>query len=327
MKNKGKYLKYGLHLAVVIGLVWAVVKYVNGQEVLQALQNFAYRYLPFMLALSIGYFLIKALRFLLLITPFSGDVNNWIIFKGYISGQAIVLLPGGMAARAGLMNQVGIPVAESSVPIAFHSGWDQVVFLLGGLIAALWFPAARLPVLIILGVLAVVIFLLLLPVTRHWFAGLAERIAHRFNFAEQWRRFLDAIPQVFTKKIMLGCFLITAVIFGIPLVLLWLTMQGLSLDVPLPTLFLAFIVPTMLGRVVPIPGGFGITEASMVGFLTATAQLNTEATATAVAIFRIVFIVVPVAIGAFVYFFFWKGEDEVEQKASGEDASFAAANR
>lgn len=202
MKNNSKYLKYGLHIAILVGVIWAVVKYVNGQEVLKALQNFNYVYLPFMIVLAIGYFLIKTIRFILLMSPFSEAVPRLVIGKGYISGQAATLLPGGIAARVGLMNQVGIPFAQSSVPVAVHSGWDQAIFLLGGLIAALWFPAARLPVLIILGLLALVGLLLLIPATRSRLAGLAERIAKRFDFEEQWQRFLDAVPMVFTKKIM-----------------------------------------------------------------------------------------------------------------------------
>jgi uncharacterized protein (TIRG00374 family) len=311
MKNKSKYLKYGLHIAILIGLTWAVMKYVNGQKVLNALQTFNYIFMPFMVILALSYLLIKAARFVILMNPFTEKLTNRIIYKGYISGQPATLLPGGIAARAGLMNQVGVPLEQTSVPIAVHSGWDQIVFLLGGLIAALWFPSARLPVLIILGVLIITGALLLIPTTRNWLAGMAERITKRFIIEKEWNRFLDAIPQVFTKKIIILCFFFTVVAFAMQIIILGLTMQGLKLDVPVPTLFLAFIVPTMLGRLVPIPGGIGVTEAGMVGFLTATAQLNTGITVAAVAIFRIVSIVIPAAIGALVYFFIWKGNDEV----------------
>lgn len=319
MENKAKYIKYGLHIAILIGLVWAFVKYVNGEEVVKALQNFNYIYLPFMIALSLGYFLLKGARFVILMSPFTKNLKNRLIYKGYVAGQPATLLPGGIAARAALMNQIGIPVSQSSVPIAVHSGWDQVVFLLGGLIAAFWFPAARTPVLIIFGVLAVIGLLLFIPTTRQWFAAVAERIAKRFDFEEQWQRFLDAIPAVFTKKIILACFGITVLAFAMQIIMLGLTLRGLELDVPIPTIFLAFIVPTMLGRLVPVPGGIGVTEASMVGFLNATAQINTDIAVAAVAIFRIVAIVLPAALGAVVYFLFWHGEDEVEQGGTAEE--------
>ena len=322
MENKSRYLKYGLHIVVFAGLVWAIVKYVNGEEVLQALQNFNYIYLPVMLVMVLGYFLLKAGRFVLLMSPFTENIRNIVIYKGYIAGQAATLIPGGVAARAGLMNQIGIPVSQSTVPVAAHSAWDQAVFLLGGLIAALWFPAARLPVLIILGVLVVVAALLLIPKTRNGIIGIGERIAERFDFEEQWHRFLNAIPQVFTKKLVFWSFILTVIAFALQIAILGLALRGLDLEVSIPTLFLAYIVPTMLGRMVPVPGGIGVTEVGMVGFLTSNAQLNTNTTVAAVAIFRIVVIVVPAVLGAIVYYLFWKGEDEVTA-AQAEDKSYA----
>lgn len=313
MKDKGKYLKYGLHIAAVVGLVWAVVKYVNGQEVLDALRTFQLIYIPIMIALALSSFLLKAWRFVLMISPFTEDISNWVIIKGYIAGQAIALLPGGMTARAGLMKQVGVPLEESGAPVLFQSGWDQAVLLSGGLIAALWFPGARLPIFIILGVLAVLAVLLIVPSTRNWLEGIAERIAARFNFEDKWNRFLKTLPKVFTKKIMAWCLVLTVSAFACQFGILWLATNGLDLEIPVPTLFLAFVVPTVLGRLVPVPGGFGVTEAGMVGFLTSTTQVNSNTTVAAVALFRIAAILVPAAVGAVVYFLVWRGEEEVDE--------------
>lgn len=310
MTQRSGYLKYSLHIVILGGLIWAIVEYVDGQAVLRALQAFDQNTLPIVLALAIIFMVVRGMRFLLLIHPFAKKVQNWVIFKGYLSGQAAVLLPGGIAARAGLMNQVGVPVAQSSVPVAFHSGWDQVLFLLGGMVAALWFPAARLPVLIVLGGVTAVSILLTISTTRSLLATAAKTIAAKLRFESQWQRFLDAVPQVLTSKIVVGSFVITAVTFALQLLILGLILNGLALNVPLPTLFLAFIVPTMLGRILPVPGGFGVTEAGMVGFLTSTAQLGVETAVAAVAIFRVLIIVLPAVIGALVYLFLWKGGDE-----------------
>lgn len=319
MKNKSIYLKYGLHLAIFIGLIWAIVKYVNGQEVLQTLRDFNLIYLPWMLLLALAYFLLKALRFVLLMSPFTDNVSNRIIFKGYIAGQPATLLPGGVAARAGLMKQAGIPLAQSSVPIAFDSLWDQAFFFLGGLLAAWWFPGARLPVFIITAVLILVAALLLLQPTRKKLAQLADRVARHFDQEEGWHRFLESIPRMFSRKILLGCITITAVAFTMQIITLYLTLRGLELSVPAPTLFLAFVLPTMLGRLVPVPGGIGVTEASMVGFLTQTSDLNTDTAVAAVAVFRVVTIVIPALVGAIVYYTMWHGEEEKEGAAAEMD--------
>jgi uncharacterized protein (TIRG00374 family) len=328
MKDKSKYLKYGLHIAVLVGFVWAIVKYVNGQEVIDALGEFNLLYIPIMIALALGSFFLKGFRFLAMMSPFTEDLDKKVIFKGYVAGQAVALLPGGVAARAGLMKQVGVPVAESSAPVAFQSTYDQFVLLLGGLIAALWFPVARVPIMIILGVLAVVASLLIMPQSRNWLNGIAEKIAGHFDREKDWEHFLEVLPKVFTKKIVAVSLLVSVVGFGFQFVILLLAMGGLGLDIPIPTLFLAFVLPTMLGRLVPVPGGFGVTEAGMVGFLTSTTDVNPNAAVAAVAIFRIAAILVPAAVGAIVYFLFWKGEKEdTKADVSNEDSVAAKVEK
>lgn len=318
MENKTKYLRYLLHFAILAGVVWAAVKYVNGQEVLEALQNFNYAYLPILLSLSLVYFLLKSWRFAVLMAPFAGNLPAIVVYKAYAAGQAAAMLPGGIAARAALLKQVGVPISQSSVPVAVHSGWDQAIFLVGALIAAFWVPQARIPVLIALGALAVIGVLLLIEQTRNWLKRQGERIAGRFDHKEQWNRFLDAVPQVFCRRIVLTSFLLTIASLAVFTLVLYLTLKGFSLSVSIPILLLSVILPTMVGRIVPIPGGLGVTEASMVGFLNGMGGLNTDTTVAAVAIFRIVTIVFPAAIGAVVYFLGWRGEDEKRKSSETE---------
>jgi uncharacterized protein (TIRG00374 family) len=199
---------------------------------------------------------------------------------------------------------------------------------LGGLIAALWFPVARVPIMIILGVLAVVASLLIMPQSRNWLNGIAEKIAGHFDREKDWEHFLEVLPKVFTKKIVAVSLLVSVVGFGFQFVILLLAMGGLGLDIPIPTLFLAFVLPTMLGRLVPVPGGFGVTEAGMVGFLTSTTDVNPNAAVAAVAIFRIAAILIPAAVGAIVYFLFWKGEKEdTKADVSNEDSVAAKVEK
>ena len=44
-----KYLRYGLHLAVLLGVGYAAAKYLDGDEVLNAFENFNYKLAPFIL--------------------------------------------------------------------------------------------------------------------------------------------------------------------------------------------------------------------------------------------------------------------------------------
>jgi uncharacterized protein (TIRG00374 family) len=323
--GKKKILEYGLHTAVFLGLVWAGFKYVNGEEVVLALRNFRYALMPLMLTLTVIYLLLKTWRFRLMVTPFAPHLRRATVYKAYVSGQAMTLLPGGIAGRAGLLKQVGVPVSHSSVPVAVQSMLDQAVFLAGALVVALWFETARGPVLVALAGVGAVALLVVIPYTRQRVAGFFDRVAARFNYQKGWRQFLAALPAIFTRPIMIRSLILTLVAFVVNIVILDLTLRGLNLTATYPMLFLAYILPTMLGRLLPVPGGIGPTEATMVGFLTAVAGLETNITVAAVAIFRIVAIVVPIIIGAIVYFVSWRGSNEPIAEASPQQLEVSRA--
>lgn len=308
--KKKNYLKYGLHLAILLGVGWAAVKYVNGDEVIAALQQFNYGLAPLMIALALGALLLKAVRFYFLLEPF-GDAIPWsTVIKAYVAGQGATVLPGGVAARAAMLKQIGVPIGEGSVPVLANSLADQIFFVVLGLVAALWYPQARTPGLIILAVLLVAALLYFVKPTRQWLATMAHKIAERFNFDEQWNDFQEALPQVLTRKVLLTSFITTALAFAAFIIILRLALQGVGLSISYPVALLAYIIPTMVGRMVPIPAGLGVTEATMVGFLTASAGSDTDAAVAGVAIFRIASIFIPILFGALVYFVFWRGEDE-----------------
>lgn len=309
--SKEDYLKYGLHIAILAGVLFAGFKYLNGEKVWQALNTFNYMLAPFILLLAVAYLLLKAWRFVLLMDPFDGDLPWLITGKAYVAGQAATLLPGGIAARAGLMKQVGIPVAESSVPVFFSSALDQLVFIVGSLAAALWFEAARMPAFILWGVITAVSLAFLIPTSRQWLANAADWAAGKLHGLDKWHTFLNAVPKVITWRIIPAALALTLIAFVGKILALDLALRGVGLNLDYPTLLLGFVLPTMLGRLVPVPGGVGVTEASMVGFLTATSQANANQVAAAVAIFRIGTIFFQALLGAVVYYTAWQGAKEV----------------
>lgn len=306
---KNKYLKYILHAAVLIGLIIAAVKYINGEEVLQALRSYNYAFAPALLALSVLYLAMKAWRFVRLMRPVS-DVPGSVMFRGYVAGTAATLMPGGVAARAGLMNQAGISVAKSGMPVALSSILDQVAFIGSALFAAIWFENVRLPVLILLGVLVVLGVIFLFPAPRRWLGNVAVAIARRFNVADQWKNFLQHGREVINTRTILVALAITVAGLLVQVVMLDFSLRGFGFNVPYATLFFAYIVPTMLGRLSALPAGVGVTEASMVGFLSSSAGVDPDTGLAATAIFRIGTVFFQALLGALVYFFAWRGEKE-----------------
>ncbi|HRV93553.1 MAG TPA: lysylphosphatidylglycerol synthase transmembrane domain-containing protein [Anaerolineae bacterium] len=309
------YLKYGLHVAILGGLIVAGFKYLSGEEILAALGSFDYRYTPLLLALSVAYVLVKGWRFIILTQPYT-DLPWGVIMRAYVAGQAATLLPGGVAARAGLLNQADVPVSKGSVPVAFSSGMDQVVLISGALIAALWFEQGRTPIFIIIGLIVLLAGLLIVPVTRQFMASTADWIAAKCGVEEKWHGFLKAVPEVFTWPIIGGGLALTALTVILHLTILYFVILGLGETMRLSALVLAYILPTVLGRLSGLPGGVGVTEASMVGFMTSTSDIGSNTAIAAVALFRIVTILFAALLGALVYFVGWRGEEEAAASSS-----------
>jgi uncharacterized protein (TIRG00374 family) len=306
---KRGWLKYALHGAVLLGIGFAALKYVSGAEVVTALKQFNWLYALPILALSTAYLLSKAWRFYLLLAPLT-PLDWSVTARAYIAGQTMTLLPGGIAARAGLLKQAGIPVGTSSAPIALSSLLDQAVFLSCTLLAALWFDQARKPLVFFIGALVVISVLLGIQAIRQWLLGVIEWLLGRMKLLEQWREFTVSIKDLLQPRLLLYGVLLTLLAFVLNVEALDLALNGVGADAHYATLFLAFVLPTMLGRISALPGGVGVTEAGMVSILSAAPDVAFAQAVAAVAIFRLGTVLFTALLGALVYFFGWRGSKE-----------------
>jgi uncharacterized protein (TIRG00374 family) len=310
-----KYLKYVLHAAVLIGLTAAGVKYINGDAFWRSVHHFEWSYAPVILLLTVTYMLVKGWRFVVQLRELT-NTRRRLILKAYLAGQACTLLPGGAAVRAGLLDQVGVPVADSAASIALASLSDQAVLILCSLVSALWFEAARPPALTILTVLVVLSVLLGVEATRTWLLGVVEFLLGKVRLLGLWRGFLDSLKEVSTFPMLLGAVGNAALAFGLMVIALHFAAQGVGAEIPYPTLLLAFTLPTMLGRISAMPGGVGVTEAGMIGILDSAPNVTLDQAAAAAIIFRVGTVLFAALVGGLVYFVAWRGSREVARSSA-----------
>ncbi len=309
-KRAAKYLKVGLTAAVIIGLVLAGMKYLQGDEILAALRAFHWRYMPLMVLCAMAALLLKSWRFQLLTQAVYPDLTWKVPWKVFLSGQPATMLPGGFTAQVGLMKQAGADVGRSSAPVVLSTLLDQTVLVGGSMLAALLFKPARMPVMIVLALMAVIALLLWWKPSRAHLLRWAKKGADRVKLAHSLENFVKVMPTLTTPSLMAATFGITLVSFLMKFSVLVLAAWGLGLNPTYWSLFLAFIVPSLLGRFTPLPAGIGVIDASMVGFLTAAARLDANTAAVLVALFRVVMIFLPVVAGSVVYFLLWRGSRE-----------------
>lgn len=305
MGNRNQWLKYSLHAAVILGVVWAGVKYIDGKELQKALDEFNWAYAPFVALLGLGSLFIKAWRFASMLKK-ANEVPHATAMKAYIAGQSATLLPGGIAARAGLLDQVGIKVGDSGPAIALSSITDQLGFIVLGITSALFYEPVRKPVLILLGVLAAISIILGIEAVRTWLGKVIKALLGRFNKAKEWEEFLESMKTTLSVRLMVVGVVNSLMAFTLLTFALWLCMKGIGAAVSPMSAMLAFSVPTMLGRIAAIPGGFGVTEVGMVGVLNQYPEVSLSEAAAAVLVFRLGTVVFTALFGGLVYLFAWR---------------------
>ena len=301
----------------------AAFRYLNSEEVLSALRTFDPLFGVLLLLVPALQLWLKSLRFDVFLRPFkdqtgegdrtaNGSPQSGTIMRAYAAGQPATLLPGGIAARIGLLRQAGVPLATGTTVVLFSSLADQAVFILGLFALAIWFPVARAAALITLGALVVVGLLLFVPQVRAFLGGLLLRLLKRFGWAEHAENFGAAVRKgLVDRRVLLLGLGLSVVAFASDVFLLDFSLRGVGAQLPLAQVYVAYLLPTMLGRLSALPaGGIGLTEAGITGYLVATSGLDASTAVVAAAMFRVSTVFLQALYGAVVYWFAWKGERE-----------------
>lgn len=307
--KKSSVFQLVLSLVVLLGVGYGAYRYLSGREIVDALQTFNYLYAAPVLALSTLYLVLKGWRFVVMLRPVC-DLPSGTAFRAYVSGEGATLLPGGVTARLGLFKQAGVPVSTTSAPLLLSSLLDQVVFIAGALVAAIWFPEARGVALTVIAGLGVLGLSLLFRPVRRRAARLLESASRKVHLHGKWQGFAGAWSALSSVRVLGLSLGLTALAFALKIVALDLCLRGMEWTVPYPTLFAAFMLPTLLGRLSPLPAGVGVTEAAMVGVLVAGSGITPAVAFAAVALFRVATVLFDALLGTLVFFFAWHGERE-----------------
>lgn len=305
-----KILKYVLHVVILVGLVIAGLRYLNSAEVIEAIYSFDPFYGFLVLLVPAVQLAIKSWRFEVFLRPF-GVRSQSTVMRAYAAGQPATLVPGGIAARIGLLRQAHVPVSTSAAAVLFSSLFDQAVFVLGLFVTAIWFPGARMAALITLGVVALVVLLMMVPQIRVQVGRPFIWLAKRVGLDEGVEKFGEAVRTDLSKRVVAWAMALSIAAFATDVLLLEFSLRGLALEVPLPEVFLAYLLPTMLGRLSALPaGGIGLAEAGIVGYLAGVSGVDPSVAVVAAAVFRVSTVFLQALYGAFIYWFAWHGEHE-----------------
>jgi uncharacterized protein (TIRG00374 family) len=328
VRGKGAFWRNLLSLVLVVGLILVAHKYLDIHLMVKAWRKFSWSSIGLLLAFPLTYLFVKGWRFILMLRAVQGEFAIAPILRGFIASQSATLLPGGFAARSALLAQADVPMERSLGPALGHSGLDQLVLLVCGLFLAFWYPSLRPAALGLSAALATVVAILSLEPSRKFVVAGLLKIAGKLKKREKMDGFLEACGYMADGKLLLKCMVLSLAANLCSYGILCTVVAALGMKVAWLPLGAAFVLPTLLGRVSPLPAGAGVTEAGMVTFMAHNAAMSVDEAAAATTLMRIFDVVVPAFYGGLVYFFGWKGEQEsaeVEEEAGERQTSAARA--
>lgn len=297
-------LSLGLGLLVVLALaVWGDVARVG-----EALGRFRWSYLPLILALTLGNYLLRFVKWHYYLGQIGARVPAGQSAAIFLSGLAMVMTPGklGELLKSYLLRQVaGVPMSRSA-PVVFAERLTDgiALLLLAGAGLALFRHGGPL-----LALLAGLSALLIAGVQHRRSAtallGLAEWLGHRVGLGEGWarglRHFYDSAYRLLTAKNVLLAVGIGFISWLGECVAFYFVLSGLGL--PPSWLLLvqaAFIlaVSTLVGSASFLPGGLGLADASVTGLVLLLTSVERDVAVAATLLIRCCTLWFGVAVGA-----------------------------
>ena len=304
MKWIRDHWRWALNGAVLVGLLIAGTKYLSGDQFWGAIGHFRWLYALPILGLMLAYLAIRGLRFGVALHHLSG-LDRLTAGVCSVAGEGAALMPGGVMTYLAMLKEVGVKVGRSGASVAWISLLDQGLFVSLSLIAALWVPFARGGSIAVLTILIFVGILLAVPMTRLWLVVALETVLMQLGLLVSWRNGLDAMRDLMTVRVLGAGVLLTLAAALTMAGALNLSVSGLGADITFAGALLAYTLSTMLGRLTPLPGGVGVTEAALVGVLHKVGGIGLEQAAAATAIFRVGTTLFGAVVGTAVYALWW----------------------
>ena len=304
MKWIRDHWRWALNGVVLGGLLIAGAKYLRGGQFWSAIAHFRPLYALPIFALTLLYVAIRGVRLGVPLHYLSG-LNRLTAGVASVAGEGAALMPGGVMTYVAMFKEVGVKVGRGGASVAWVSVWDQALFVSLSLVAALWLPAARRGAFTVATLLLAIGILLAIPLTRLWIAVAWETLLLKIGALVSWRDTLSALRELAEPRVMGAGLLLTLCAALTMAGALNLAVSGLGADVTFASALLAYSLSSMLGRLTPLPGGVGVTEAALIGVLHKVGGVNLELAAAATAIFRVGTTLFSAVVGTAVYALWW----------------------
>ncbi|MGH7705443.1 MAG: lysylphosphatidylglycerol synthase transmembrane domain-containing protein [Candidatus Dormibacteria bacterium] len=276
-------LRQLLPALVSLAILGLIVEYVRPADLGHALERFHLGYLPIVLALSLGYYLLKGYQWHLFLKPLKLDHGAVETILIYLAGQPTAILPLGELSRAFILRQhAKVNLGEVSATVVVQELLYPIGLVAAALPGAGQFPGAQVAVGVALAGIIAISTVLLWPRA----FSLVMRYALRVPVIRRYSADLEALHRdvifIARRPATLGPALLGPLAAVIAIAMFYFTARSVGVEVGVYQIAFVYAIAHLAGGITLLPGGIGAYEGSMTFLLVAFGVASPVAAAVAI---------------------------------------------
>ncbi|MBI4319895.1 MAG: flippase-like domain-containing protein [Chloroflexi bacterium] len=281
-----RLVRFVLGLLVGMALLFAVARFINLATALEKFEDYPWPQLGVVLALSLVYYLLKALRwhYFLSVVDIRLPLRRSLLI--YIAGQWFAITPAGEFVRAYLLKMDGFSFSRGSAVVTAQVLFDFLSLAIVGSVSVFWYHEMAVVILPFTVALAVGILAFAYGPTLgegRWLPFVGGR--KRF-LGKSWEDFyLHSRHLLGWTPLAIGLAYALPTVLAGAAVLFWVS-QGYQIDLSFGQSAYIYSVSQLVGALSMLPHGLGAIEGSSVALFTYVGA-DAAYAASAVALFRL----------------------------------------
>lgn len=276
-------LRRVLPALISLAILALIVEYVHPSELGGALARFHLAYLPIVLALSLGYYVLKGYQWHLFLKPLRLDHGAVETILIYLAGQPTAILPLGELSRAFILRQhAKVSLGEVSATVVVQELLYPIGLIAAALPGAGQFPGAQAAVMVALAGILAIFTILLWPRAFTFVMRFAMHVPVIRRYSEDLMSLHRDVIFIARRPATLGPALLGPVAAVIAIAMFYFTIRSVGVEVGVYQAAFVYAVAHLAGGVSLLPGGIGAYEGTMTLLLVAFGVATPVAAAIAI---------------------------------------------
>jgi len=313
-----------------LGIVFYILlcMYAEVDQLKKAFSEFRVLWLPVILALAFLNYVLRYVKFHYYLRVLDISIQPLVGFAVFLSSFIMAITPGKLGEvlkSVFIKDLTGVRVSRTAPIVVAERITDLLAFMVMTLIGISGFTQERTILLAVLVTFAlIVVFCILIGIRPFslWALGVLGKVPALGRFGPKLSTAYESIAELITPKRLLWAVAISVPSWSCEVFAFYLTCHALGQVVPLGACFFIYSVGTILGAIAFLPGGLGLTEASITGLLIKIVGLSKAYAASATILIRLCTLWFAVLLGGAVFFLFQKqlgGSQAIEEALEAEN--------